>query len=103
MCPEEDILLGWCMEVDPRTIRINVTERTNVTLNCSADVGGSEVPTWSRESAGKRQQIRHVSAEDKTLTLTDVKLGDSGLYYCDGKPAAYLNVTKGETQDSRGQ
>ncbi|KAK2920618.1 hypothetical protein Q8A73_000103 [Channa argus] len=24
----------------------------------------------------------------------NVKLGDSGLYYCDGKPAAYLNVTK---------
>ncbi|KAK2920623.1 hypothetical protein Q8A73_000108 [Channa argus] len=27
-------------------------------------------------------------------SVVDVKLGDSGLYYCDGKPAAYLNVTK---------
>ncbi|GLD67481.1 uncharacterized protein AKAME5_002944100 [Lates japonicus] len=39
---------------------------------------------------------RRVSTEDKTLTITRVQPDDSGLYYCDGKPAAYLTVTEGE-------
>ncbi|KAK2830906.1 hypothetical protein Q5P01_018837 [Channa striata] len=79
------------------TIRVNVAERSSVTLDCS-DVGGSKVPSWSRETAGERQQLTlPVSAEDKSLTLRDVRLRDSGLYDCDGKPAAYVTVTKAET------
>lgn len=71
--------------------------RTNISLQCSPGVGGSGVPTWSREIAGKQQQMsRRVSTEDKTLTVTRVQPDDSGLYYCDGKPAAYLTVTEGE-------
>ncbi|XP_050925520.1 mucin-2 isoform X9 [Lates calcarifer] len=79
------------------TPRLSVMRRTNSSLQCSPGVGGSGVPTWSREIAGKQQQMsRRVSTEDKTLTVTRVQPDDSGLYYCDGKPAAYLTVTEGE-------
>ncbi|XP_050925495.1 uncharacterized protein LOC108891257 isoform X3 [Lates calcarifer] len=79
------------------TPRLSVMRRTNISLQCSPGVGGSGVPTWSREIAGKQQQMsRRVSTEDKTLTVTRVQPDDSGLYYCDGKPAAYLTVTEGE-------
>ncbi|XP_044028517.1 uncharacterized protein LOC122864861 isoform X2 [Siniperca chuatsi] len=78
------------------TVRLTATERTSVTLKCPPDVGGSDVPTWSRDTGEIQQQRRfYVSPVDKTLTIADVQPGDSGLYYCDGKPAVYLNVTKG--------
>ncbi|XP_042291815.1 uncharacterized protein LOC121913183 isoform X4 [Thunnus maccoyii] len=81
------------------TTTVSIAEKSNVNLTCP-DVGGSHVPTWTREIDGKQQQIRpHVSAVDKYLNIPDVQPGDSGLYYCDGKPAAYLNVTKGDQSE----
>ncbi|XP_044028520.1 uncharacterized protein LOC122864862 isoform X2 [Siniperca chuatsi] len=77
------------------TVRLTATERTSVTLKCPPDVGGSDVPTWSRDTGEIQQQRRfYVSPVNKTLTIADVQPVDSGLYYCDGKPAVYLNVTK---------
>ncbi|XP_042291850.1 uncharacterized protein LOC121913206 isoform X4 [Thunnus maccoyii] len=81
------------------TTIVSIAEKSSVTLTCP-DVGGSHVPTWTREIAGKQQQIRpHVSAVDKYLNIPDVQPGDSGLYYCDGKPAANLNVSKGDQSE----
>ncbi|XP_067467935.1 uncharacterized protein [Thunnus thynnus] len=81
------------------TTTVSIAEKSNVTLTCP-DVGGSHVPTWTREIDGKQQQIRpHVSAVDKYLNIPDVQPGDSGLYYCDGKPAANLNVIKGDQSE----
>ena len=85
------------------TTTVSIAEKSNVTLTCPDVVGGSHVPTWTREIDGKQQQIRpHVSAVDKYLNIPDVQPGDSGLYYCDGKPAANLNVIKGD-QSERGE
>ncbi|XP_042291800.1 integumentary mucin C.1-like isoform X2 [Thunnus maccoyii] len=82
------------------TTIVSIAEKSNVTLTCPDVVGGSHVPTWTREIDGKQQQIRrHVSAVDKYLNIPDVQPGDSGLYYCDGKPAANLNVTKGDQSE----
>ncbi|KAL7382274.1 hypothetical protein ABVT39_019854 [Epinephelus coioides] len=80
------------------TIRLNATEGTTITLTCPLDVGGS-VPTWSRGS-GEIQQEKgfYVSPLDNTLTIKDVQLRNSGLYYC-GKPAVYLNVIKAASKD----
>ncbi|XP_067467931.1 glycogen [starch] synthase-like [Thunnus thynnus] len=82
------------------TTTVSIAEKSNVTLTCPDVVGGSHVPTWTREIDGKQQQIRrHVSAVNKYLNIPDVQPGDSGLYYCDGKPAAYLNVSKGDQSE----
>ncbi|XP_044192088.1 uncharacterized protein LOC122970052 isoform X1 [Thunnus albacares] len=82
------------------TTTVSIAEKSNVTLTCPDVVGGSHVPTWTREIDGKQQQIRpHVSAVDKYLNIPDVQPGDSGLYYCDGKPAANLNVIKGDQSE----
>ncbi|XP_044192091.1 uncharacterized protein LOC122970054 [Thunnus albacares] len=82
------------------TTTVSIAEKSNVTLTCPDVVGGSHVPTWTREIDGKQQQIsRHVSAVDKYLNIPDVQPGDSGLYYCDGKPAAHLNVSKGDQSE----
>ncbi|KAL7381349.1 hypothetical protein ABVT39_004536 [Epinephelus coioides] len=80
------------------TIRLNATEGTTITLTCPLDVGGS-VPTWSRGS-GEIQQEKgfYVSPLDNTLTIKDVQLRSSGLYYC-GKPAVYLNVIKAASKE----
>ncbi|XP_039676512.1 uncharacterized protein LOC120571563 isoform X2 [Perca fluviatilis] len=76
------------------TILVPASERTSITLTCPHDVGASHVPTWSRDSGGIPLRRFDVSPVDQTLTITDVQPGDSGLYYCDGKPAVYLNVIK---------
>lgn len=82
------------------TTRRDAAERTTITLKCPPDVGGSDVPTWSRDTVEIQQQRRfHVSPADNTLIITDLQPADSGLYYCDGKPAAYLNVSKDETSE----
>ncbi|XP_067467922.1 transcription initiation factor TFIID subunit 12-like isoform X2 [Thunnus thynnus] len=82
------------------TTTVSIAEKSNVTLTCPDVVGVSHVPTWTREIDGKQQQIRpHVSAVHKYLNIPDVQPGDSGLYYCDGKPAANLNVIKGDQSE----
>ncbi|XP_037651329.1 uncharacterized protein LOC119503559 [Sebastes umbrosus] len=76
--------------------RLDATERTSVTMTCPHDVRGSHIVTWSSRGFRDLQNQKgfYVSLLDQTLTVTSVELGDSGLYYCDGKPAFYLNVIK---------
>ncbi|XP_076610717.1 uncharacterized protein LOC143335302 [Chaetodon auriga] len=89
--------------VSAGTPRLVAAEGTSVTLTCPPDAGGSGAPTWTRDVGGKvkgeclqRRRRFQVSTPNKTLTIRDVQPGDSGLYYCDGKPAAYLTVTEDE-------
>ncbi|XP_063316655.1 uncharacterized protein LOC134616514 [Pelmatolapia mariae] len=78
---------------------VSVAERSSITLNCSHDVGGSAVPTWRRDSGEINEGRISVSTQDKTLSIREAEPADSGLYYCDGKPAVYLNVTEGQRSD----
>ncbi|XP_030597766.1 uncharacterized protein LOC115788747 [Archocentrus centrarchus] len=77
----------------------SVEERSNITVKCSHDVGESGVRKWSKDNAEIQQGSIHVSTENQTLIIIAAELADTGLYYCDGKPAAYLNVTKGGRSD----
>ncbi|XP_030597738.1 uncharacterized protein LOC115788727 [Archocentrus centrarchus] len=77
----------------------SVEERSNITLKCSHDVGESGVRKWSKDNAEIQQESIRVSTENQTLIIKAAELADTGLYYCDGKPAAYLNVTKGGRSD----
>ncbi|XP_019211305.1 uncharacterized protein LOC109200262 [Oreochromis niloticus] len=81
------------------TIRRTVEERDSVSLKCPGDVGGSAVPTWRRDTGEINYGRNHFSHKDKTLTIREAEPADSGLYYCDGKPAVYLNVTKAQRSD----
>ncbi|XP_030268628.1 hemicentin-1-like [Sparus aurata] len=86
--------------IPSETTRLVAPKSTTVTLNCPLDVGGSHVPTWSKDGSEVQENIWvYVSHVDKTLTLTYVQPRDSGLYYCDGKPAVYLTVMEAETSD----
>ena len=80
------------------TTRLVAPQWTAVTLNRPHDVGRSDVPTWSKDGREVQQNQRvYVSTVNKTLTITFVLPRDSGLYYCNGKSAVYLNVIKAET------
>ncbi|XP_042068740.1 CXADR-like membrane protein isoform X7 [Haplochromis burtoni] len=81
------------------TTIVSVAERSSITLNCSHDAGGSAVPTWRRDSGEINEGRISVSTEDTTLRIREAEPADSGLYYCGGEPAAYLNVTKGQRSD----
>ncbi|KAJ4920797.1 hypothetical protein JOQ06_015343 [Pogonophryne albipinna] len=83
------------------TIRVDAPERTSVTLDCPHDDGGSHDPTWSRDSVEiHRQKGFDVPPVDRTLTLTDVELRDSGLYYC-GRKAVFLQVIEVASKDQQ--
>ncbi|XP_071386043.1 mucin-5B-like isoform X2 [Centroberyx affinis] len=98
--------------IPPGTARQRAVEKTNVTLKCPH--AGLDVLTWSRIISGGEQDIyviqngtgkhlqgqgrRFGSTKDKSLTITKVKPADSGLYYCDGKPAVHLTVIKAPTE-----
>ncbi|KAI4817335.1 hypothetical protein KUCAC02_010742 [Chaenocephalus aceratus] len=80
------------------TIRVDATERSNITLDCPHDDGASHDPTWSRHSVEiHRQKGFDVPPVDRALTLTDVELRDSGLYYC-GRKAVFLKVIEEGTK-----
>ncbi|XP_030265954.1 contactin-5-like isoform X2 [Sparus aurata] len=86
--------------IPSETTRLVAPKSTTVTLNCPLDVGVSHVPTWSKDGREVQQdEYVYVSPADKTLTITFVQPHYSGLYYCDGKPAAYLTVMEAETSD----
>ncbi|XP_042362643.1 uncharacterized protein LOC121957907 isoform X2 [Plectropomus leopardus] len=88
--------------IPSETVRLDAAERTNVTLKCRHEDEGSHIATWSRDARDKQQQRWfYVSPADNSLTITEVQPGDSGFYYCDGKPAVYLNVIKGTYQNNR--
>ncbi|KAK2920624.1 hypothetical protein Q8A73_000109 [Channa argus] len=84
---------------------LNATQRAVVTLKCSPDVGRSD-PAWTREVKGKTKSVFGqgqdgqtevhsrfvVSPVNQTLTITRVQPEDSGLYFCEEKPAAYVIV-----------
>ena len=92
-------LLSVCLLFTGTEI-LQTTERSSITLTCPHDDGGSHVPTWSREIGGKQQPIRlHVSTGTRTLMFPNLQPADSGLYLCDGKPAVYLHVIKGESSE----
>ncbi|CAJ1082873.1 hypothetical protein GBF38_010630 [Xyrichtys novacula] len=85
------------------TLVLDATEETTVTLKCSSKAGGSADPTWSTGSGEIQSQRRfYVSSAHRTLKIRRVKPADSGLYYCDGKAAAYLRVM-GEDQSEGGK
>ena len=92
----------------------NATERTEVILKCPDDVAGSAVLTWTRKHNGKMTVVGHhekdehqdqsrIHSSNETLVISDVQLGDSGLYYCNDEPAVYLTVIKGEQSEVRFQ
>lgn len=82
-------------------MRLAVVGGRNVTLRCPHAGRRSGSPSWSRSFAGKQQIVcPHASTVGQMLIIPDVQLADSGLYHCDGKPAAYLKVIKEEKSDS---
>ncbi|XP_041664872.1 uncharacterized protein LOC121523878 isoform X2 [Cheilinus undulatus] len=89
------------LTVIPSGINILNTERTSVTLTCPPDVGGSDDPKWSTD-AGEIPTQRRIQTLNKALIITELQRSDSGLYYCDGKPAVYLNVIREDQSDREG-
>ncbi|XP_015828853.3 uncharacterized protein [Nothobranchius furzeri] len=71
-----------------------VEEGKDTTIKCLNASEGYK-PSWSREIAGKPERIRSaVPPGGEKLKITQVQLSDFGLYFCNGKPAVYLKVTK---------
>ncbi|XP_023815579.1 uncharacterized protein LOC105355020 isoform X4 [Oryzias latipes] len=69
----------------------SVKETETVTLKCPDEDEGSDDSKWSRQFGEIPQQ--RFQMKKKKLTIKDVKQEDTGLYYCGGKPAVFLNVT----------
>ncbi|KAF6719114.1 hypothetical protein FQA47_010506 [Oryzias melastigma] len=65
-----------------------VRERKNVTLKCPDE----DDSKWSR-LFGEIPQ-RRIQMKDQKLIIKDARREDTGLYFCGGKPAAFLNVTR---------
>ncbi|XP_065804567.1 uncharacterized protein [Labrus bergylta] len=83
--------------IPPGTVVHEAAERTSVTLKCP-DVLDDH--GWWTDVVDIQQQRRFVvSKAEKTLTIKRVNAADSGLYYCSGKPAAYLNVIRDDASD----
>ncbi|CAG5888268.1 unnamed protein product [Menidia menidia] len=59
----------------------------------------SSVQTWSRDVGEIEEGRNHVSKVTRELILRRARPDESGLYSCDGKPAVYVTVTKGETTE----
>ncbi|KAG7244086.1 hypothetical protein INR49_005925, partial [Caranx melampygus] len=80
--------------IPPGTEFLNVTVRHSTTLMCPAEVFGSNDPKWVRRMGDKNNTVRTQGAhiKGKILTLTDIQRNDSGLYSCNNKSVAYLNV-----------
>ncbi|XP_041664816.1 uncharacterized protein LOC121523827 [Cheilinus undulatus] len=90
------------LTVIPSGINILNTKRTSVNLTCPPDVGGSDDPKWSTD-AGEIPTQNRIWTLDKSLVISELQLSDSGLYYCDGKPAVYLNVIREDQSDRDNQ
>ncbi|XP_065804569.1 uncharacterized protein [Labrus bergylta] len=87
--------------IPPGTVVHEAAERTSVTLKCP-DVLDDH--GWWTDVVDIQQQRRFVvSKAEKTLTIKRVNAADSGLYYCSGKPAAYLNVIRDDASDREGK
>ncbi|XP_049458247.1 uncharacterized protein LOC125904700 [Epinephelus fuscoguttatus] len=71
------------------TITLQAAVGTNINLMCPFDVSETHLPTWTRQNSDRKFSDNQMG---QTLTLTDVQSDDTGLYYCDGKPVAYLTV-----------
>ncbi|XP_078811216.1 uncharacterized protein LOC105355020 isoform X5 [Oryzias latipes] len=69
----------------------SVKETETVTLKCPDEDEGSDDSKWSRQFGEIPQQ--RFQMKKKKLIIKDVKQEDTGLYYCGGKPAVFLNVT----------
>ncbi|XP_078811215.1 uncharacterized protein LOC105355020 isoform X2 [Oryzias latipes] len=68
-----------------------VKETETVTLKCPDEDDGPDDSKWSRQFGEIPQQ--RFQMKEKELIIKDVKQKDTGLYYCGGKPAVFLNVT----------
>ncbi|XP_023815582.1 mucin-2-like isoform X2 [Oryzias latipes] len=69
----------------------SVRETKNVTLKCPDEDEGPDDSKWSRQFGEIPQQ--RFQMKKKKLIIKHVKQKDTGLYYCGGKPAVFLNVT----------
>ncbi|XP_026156909.1 uncharacterized protein LOC113126963 isoform X2 [Mastacembelus armatus] len=110
----------WCnneraaeLTVIPSGTKIlNATAGTSIALTCPVNVSEAE-KLWRRKIGlkfttvfGGNEMDEHApgraraqySAETNTLTLTDLRPTDYGLYYCGENVASYLNITAAPQQ-----
>ncbi|KAF6723241.1 hypothetical protein FQA47_025134, partial [Oryzias melastigma] len=67
-----------------------VRERKSVTLKCPDE--DDDDLKWSRLFGEIRQG--RIQIKDQKLIIKDARREDTGLYFCGGKPAVFLNVTR---------
>ncbi|XP_060915250.1 uncharacterized protein LOC132990811 [Labrus mixtus] len=83
--------------IPPGTAVLEATERTSVTLKCPDVLDDQK--WWTEAGPIPKQSRFEVFRLDKTLIIINLQAADSGLYTCDGKPAAYLNVIRDDPSD----